>query len=389
MEINLEQIRCLQIDNDWFHEVTKYGEYVAFNGSEEFKEIVKKICIDPENHIISNKFDESEIEIFSNFRALKASFRTASNGKQYDWYIKYFNLEDNFDFENLHIKIFDLAVIFNALINEGLFKANEILESIPNLKKDYTFEFLDEHTLIKVLKNNPKERENTSSLELNGLKNEMEGIKNILASMQQPDSASIDKLKDKINELEKDLKSTNKGYEELNKEYEGLEEEILECQKENGRLRSYLNENNAASITFFKSVFPQFSVLSESFIPLIMNSKTHLLYVNKIKDVYKQLIDEKRDIKSIENCSKIENLNYWYKILITKKDFNQTSSGYSSDIYADWKWEGGLEALWTNKTIGNLYICSFEEFGNQNIYLHAGDESKLENHDPPRKDSGL
>ena len=90
MEIKLDHITCLQVNNDWFHEVTKYGEYVAFNGSEEFKEIVKRICIDPVNHPINDKFNDSEIEIFSNFRDLKASFRPASNGKQYSWYIKYF-----------------------------------------------------------------------------------------------------------------------------------------------------------------------------------------------------------------------------------------------------------------------------------------------------------
>ena len=67
MEIKLDHITCLQVNNDWFHEVTKYGEYVAFNGSEEFKEIVKRICIDPVNHPINDKFNDSEIEIFSNF----------------------------------------------------------------------------------------------------------------------------------------------------------------------------------------------------------------------------------------------------------------------------------------------------------------------------------
>ena len=70
MEINFTLIENLK-SKDWHHEATRYGEYVAFNGSDNFKEIVYSICLDAENHILSgNEFKTQEYEILSNFRTL-------------------------------------------------------------------------------------------------------------------------------------------------------------------------------------------------------------------------------------------------------------------------------------------------------------------------------
>tara|TARA_B110000003_G_scaffold244490_1_gene253630 strand:+ start:107 stop:481 length:375 start_codon:yes stop_codon:yes gene_type:complete len=116
----------------------------------------------------------------------------------------------------------------------------------------------------------------------------------------------------------------------------------------------------------------------------MIDLKDHSDYIDKIKDIYDQLIIQGKQIENLTDCKKINNLKHWYKITITKKDLDQSSNGWSSDINDDWKWEGGIE--WKNKTIGQIYLCYFEEHGNQKIFLHAGSPDKLENYDPPRTD---
>ena len=74
MEINFTSIENVK-NKDWHHEATRYGEYIAFNGSDDFKEIVYNICLDLENHNLSkNEFSTQAYEILSNFRTLNKSF---------------------------------------------------------------------------------------------------------------------------------------------------------------------------------------------------------------------------------------------------------------------------------------------------------------------------
>ena len=378
MEINFTSIENLK-RKDWHHEATKYGEYVAFNGSDNFKEIVYNICLDLENHSLTlNKFNSLECDILSNFRNLNKSFRPASNGHQYDWYIKYFHLDKRLDdfMGETHAKIFGLATIFEKLINEKFFKIEEILENIPILNKKYLFSSLTKEK-IEVSCISKEQEKNASSSELSNIKDEMAKIKNILESMNKSDSGTIENFERRINQLEQDI--------EIRKsEQKMLEDENLNYQREIGRLKSSINTKSASVITFFKSVFPRFELLSESSILLILNSIDHSVYINKIKDIYDKLIKLENNIEDLDDCEKIDDLKNWYKITITKKDLDQSSSGWSSDINDDWKWEGGI--TWINKKVGHIFLCYFVEHGIQKIFLHAGDSSKLENYDPPRTD---
>lgn len=378
MEINFTLIENLK-SKDWHHEATRYGEYVAFNGNDNFKEIVYSICLDSENHNLSgNEFNTQEYEILSNFRNLNKSFRPASNGEQYDWYIKYFHIEErlnNYIFDT-HTKIFGLARIFEELIDRKFFKIDEILENIPILNKKYLFNSLNKER-IEISRSNRGKEENISSEELTDIKNEMGAIKDILESMNKPDSGIIQNLEERTSQLEQDIETRKSQQKEL-------EDENLNYQKEIGKLKSSINTKSTSVITFFKSVFPRFELLSESSILLIINSKDHSIYINKILDIYDQLINRNKQIEELVECKKIDDLKHWYRVTITKKDLDQSSSGWSSDINDDWKWEGGIE--WKNKTIGHIFLCYFEEYGNQKIFLHAGDSDKLENYDPPRTD---
>ena len=378
MEINFTSIENVK-NKDWHHEATRYGEYIAFNGSDDFKEIVYNICLDLENHNLSkNEFSTQAYEILSNFRTLNKSFRPASNGEQYHWYIKYFHIEEKLDsyINDTHVKIFGLARVFEKLVDKKFFKIDEILENIPILNKKYVFNSLNKE-LIEISKLHVSNEDNISSSELASIKDEMGVIKDILESMNKPDSGVTDTLEERINQLEQDIETRRSQQKEL-------EEENLNYQKEIGKLRSYINIKSASEITFFKSVFPRFELLSESSIQRITNLKDHSVYIDKIKYIYDQLITQEKQIENLADCKKINDLNHWYKITITKKDLDQSSNGFSIDINDDWKWEGGIE--WKNKTIGHIYLCYFEEYGNKKIFLHLGSPDKLENYDPPRTD---
>jgi hypothetical protein len=378
MEINFTSIENIKIE-DWHHEATRYGEYIAFNGSDDFKEIVYNICLDLENHNLSkNEFSTQACEILSNFRTLNRSFRPASNGEQYDWYIKYFHIEKGLDsyINDTHLKIFGLAKVFENLVDKKFFKIDEILENIPILNKKYVFDSLNKE-LIEISKLHVSNEDNILPSELASIKDEMGIIKDILESMNKPDSGATETLEERINQLEHDIETRRSEQKEL-------EEVNLNYQKEIGKLRSSVNTKSASVVTFFKSVFPRFELLSESSILFMIDLKDHSDYIDKIKDIYDQLIIQGKQIENLTDCKKINNLKHWYKITITKKDLDQSSNGWSSDINDDWKWEGGIE--WKNKTIGQIYLCYFEEHGNQKIFLHAGSPDKLENYDPPRTD---
>ena len=138
MEIEFRELSNLKINEDWYPEVTPYGDYVAFNGDERFAEIVKRILLDPDSYYMHNEFKEYEKVILENYRTVKKSFRKAANGNQYDWYIKYFHVsadeKGKKDFIIFNNKVFAIAVIFNTLISMNFFDIDSILENLPILR---------------------------------------------------------------------------------------------------------------------------------------------------------------------------------------------------------------------------------------------------------------
>ena len=403
MDIKFKELRNLRINDDWYHEVTSYGEYVAFNGDEKFAEIVKRILLDPESYYIHNEFNEYEKVILENYRTVKKSFRTAANGNQYDWYIKYFHLgSDEKETENFNIfnkKVFGKAVIFNALISMNFFDLDSILENLPILRKKYKFQFEKDRTIIKITKLEARSDQINISNEVSVLKDEISSIKEMLENIQNqaPSSKEVDletytsqirELKttlknklEKISQLENELISNN----EINKE---IENKNLMLQQEIGKLKTQINEKNSSIITFFESVFPRLSLLSDIVLTKIVNSRDRETYMKKIKEINEHLIEKDKDIKDLNSCTKVKGLKHWYRINISKKDLNQSRSGFGQDIYSDWIWQGGVEECWQHKDIGYLYVCVFEKHGNINIFIHSDeDESNLQYHDPPRTES--
>lgn len=403
MDIQFNKLRNLKIDDDWYHEVTSYGEYVAFNGNEQFAEIVKRILLDPDSYVIHTKFNEYEKVILENYRTINKSFRLAANGNQYDWYIKYFHFSADeksvVNFNSFNEKVFGKAVIFDALISENFFALDEILENLPILRKKYKFQFEEDATSIKITSVEARSDQANISSEVGALKDEISSIKEILENMQNqsPNSKQVDldehtrqigELKtslksklEKINQLEDELNSNS----EINEE---TEHKNLILQQEIGKLKTLINDKNSSIITFFESVFPRLSLLSDIVLTKIVNSRDREIYMKKIKEINDHFIENGRDVKDLNSCTKIEGLKHWYRINISKKDLNQSRSGFGQDIYSDWIWEGGVEECWQHKEIGYLYICVFEKHGNINIFIHSGDdESNLEYHDPPRTES--
>ena len=403
MEIELRELSNLRINDDWYHEITPYGEYVAFNGDEQFAEIVKRILLDPESYYINDEFNEYEKVILENYRTLERSFRPAANGNEYDWYIKYFHLgSGEKEAENFNIfnkKVFGKAVIFNALISMNFFDLDSILENLPILRKKYKFQFEKDRTIIKITKLEARSDQINISNEVSVLKDEISSIKEILENIQNqaPSSKEVDReaytsqirelktsLKnklEKISQLEGELISNN----EINEE---IENKNLILQQEIGKLKTLINEKNSSIITFFESVFPRLSLLSDIVITKIVNSRDREIYMKKIKEINEHLIEKGKDISDLNSCIKVEGLKYWYRINVSKKDLNQSRSGFGQDIYSDWIWQGGVEECWQHKDIGYLYVCVFEKHGNINIFIHSDeDESNLQYHDPPRTES--
>ena len=404
MDIKFKELRNLRINDDWYHEVTSYGEYVAFNGDEKFAEIVKRILLDPESYYINDEFNEYEKVILENYRTLERSFRPAANGNEYDWYIKYFHVNaDEKTLENFNIfnkKVFGIAVIFDALISNNFFDLDAILVNLPILRKEYKFQFDKDITIIKITKKVEAGSDQIKiSNEMSELKDEISNIKEMLENIQNqaPSSKEVDletytsqirELKttlknklEKISQLENELISNN----EINKE---IENKNLMLQQEIGKLKTQINEKNSSIITFFESVFPRLSLLSDIVLTKIVNSRDRETYMKKIKEINEHLIEKDKDIKDLNSCTKVKGLKHWYRINISKKDLNQSRSGFGQDIYSDWIWQGGVEECWQHKDIGYLYVCVFEKHGNINIFIHSDeDESNLQYHDPPRTES--
>lgn len=403
MEIEFRELSNLKINEDWYPEVTPYGEYVAFNGDEQFAEIVKRILLDPDSYYMHNEFKEYEKVILENYRTVKKSFRKAANGNQYDWYIKYFHVradeKGKKDFIIFNNKVFAIAVIFNTLISMNFFDIDSILENLPILRKKYKFQFEKDRTVIKITKLDARGDQANIISEVGVLKDEIRSIKEMLENIQNQSSSSrevdlkeytsqIRELKtslknklEKISQLESELNSNS----EINEE---IENKNLILQQEIGKLKTLINEKNSSIITFFESVFPRLSLLSDIVITKIVNSRDREIFMKKIKEINEHLIEKGKDISDLNSCTKLEGLKYWYRVNVSKKDLNQSRSGFSQDIYGDWIWEGGVEECWQHKDIGYLYICVFEKHGNMNIFIHSDeDESNLEYHDPPRTES--
>ena len=331
MDIKFNELRNLQINEDWYHEVGPYGEYVAFNGDEQFAEIVKRILLDPDSYVIHTKFNEYEEVILENYRTINKSFRLASNGNQYDWYIKYFHFSADEksveNFNNFNKKVFGKAVIFDALISENFFDVDSILENLPILRKKYKFQFEEDATSIKITSVEARSDQANISSEVGELKDEISSIKEMLENMQNqsPSSKQVDleeytrqigELKtslksklEKINQLEDELNSNS----EINEE---MEHKNLILQQEIGKLKTLINDKNSSIITFFESVFPRLSLLSDIVLTKIVNSRDREIYMKKIKEINDHFIENGRDVKDLNSCTKIEGLKHWYRINI-------------------------------------------------------------------------
>ena len=323
MEIEFRELSNLKINDDWYAEVTPYGEYVAFNGDEQFAEIVKRILLDPDSYYMHNEFKEYEKVILKNYRTVNKSFRKAANGNQYDWYIKYFHVsadeKGKKDFIIFNNKVFAIAVIFNTLISMNFFDIDSILENLPILRKKYKFQFEKDRTVIKITKLHARSDQANIISEVGVLKDEIRSIKEMLENIQNqsPSSREVDlkeytsqirELKtslknklEKISQLESELNSNS----EINEE---IENKNLILQQEIGKLKTLINEKNSSIITFFESVFPRLSLLSDIVITKIVNSRDREIFMKKIKEINEHLIEKGKDISDLNSCTKLEGL---------------------------------------------------------------------------------
>ena len=399
MDIKNTVIPLLAHGENWHIANMRYGEYVAFDGSDLFATIVAGICRDPNSHCIGKEFDEDQVEIISSFRNLSKSYRTSTNGLNYDWYIRYFHLNKNqYDsFSSIHKRIFVLAKVIEALIEEGLFDVHEILKNIPRINKDYKIEYDEE--AIEIIKIQKDEERTADRNEIKSTRDELNEFKSFITEMMKKAGGNDQEYKqlvkaneDTIKQLEKRIDTLQDKIDHTYEEKSVIEGRLVEASITIGSLKSQISERGESVLMVFKVLFPKFTLLSENtFLSDVINSRDQHLYINALKVIYKKLVDDKCSIEDLGGCFKLTNTRTWYRFTLSKKE---ERSGFSkADAYTDWTWAGGIDFI--EQTLENsFYISIFEEYGNQKIYLHFGKlnvETLLESHDPPRaeKNTGI
>ena len=379
---------------DLYHEKTQYGDYVAFNGSENFKDIIIKILDNPKSYnlleINEIRLDfDNEVEEEFEYIKVEKSWRQASNNIQYEWFIRYNHFINEKEALNFNNWLFASATLIEKLLNEGHIKTDSIISDLPQIKekKIYAWENSGGKLLIS------KREKVAESLHqkiydfVQDVIKVKEGARtDIDVSDYQEKEELLQKLKQENDNLRSNIDNLLVVIEEQKDQISQFDSEINLLKAEIAKQMQEKEEQKNDLKLFFKALFPKFKLLRpKQFFQQLSFNKYSEEHVKRLSVIYEEVVSKKISVKKIDGSIKAENLNHWYQLFveITTTDVHYPQSG----VY-DHQWSGGVDAKSVRKRIPSFYICKVIEHGIVSYYLHFGENSSslLENYDPPRFD---
>ena len=376
---------------DLHHEKTQYGDYVAFNGSENFKDIIIKILDNPKSYnlleINEIRLDfDNEVEEEFEYIKVEKSWRQASNNIQYEWFIRYNHFINEKEALNFNNWLFASATLIEKLLNEGHIKTDSIISDLPQIKekKIYAWENSGGKLLIS------KREKVAESLHqkiydfVQDVIKVKEGARtDIDVSDYQEKEELLQKLKQENDNLRSNIDDLLAVIKEQKDQISQFDSEINLLKAEIAKQMQDKEEQKNDLKLFFKALFPKFKLLRpKQFFQQLSFNKYSEEHVKRLSVIYEEVVSKKISVKKIDGSIKAENLNHWYQLFveITTTDVHYPQSG----VY-DHQWSGGVDAKSVRKRIPSFYICEVNEFGNVRYYLHFGENSSslLENYDPP------
>ena len=382
-------------ESGWFHEKTKYGDFVAFFGTKNFKNIIEKILNNPnayhlfDSHkMVSIDFDNKNGEEFE-YLALRESFRKARNGVQYKWYIKYNWFKDYKSALRFNQWMFSTASLIEHLIIEKIIKIDSIIENIPILKKKY--HFVEELDQIRIESKEDQSNSNDAVVEI--IKEAKDAFGKILEreihNVNKDDEKTeliqaIEALKSENSELRIHADNLTNRFKEQISILEQVKNESVEFQKENSTLRKELEMNQSSQEEYFRAVFPNFYfVRKKRFLRDLSKDKNKEDHIKILWKLYEEIFHNQNNIENLNNLEKVKGLDSWYQAFFTKK---MSKTRYRSNAIYDHQWQGGVDSKIVEETLKSFYICKVNLHGNTRHYIHFGKSSEeyLQNHDPPQ-----
>ena len=383
---------------NFYHEKSRFGDYIAFNGTERFKNIIEKILDNPSSYDLIDigdiklDFDNQDGEEFE-YRYVNKSERNAVNGVKYGWFIRYnffCNKEEALRFNDW---LFASATLIEGLIEKGIIKGEKIINEMPLIKEVFIFTWESSGGFLKITQQDKSKKSLLDKL--------YDVVKDHVADSLDKPSINVTDYKEKedlINRLKlqnQELKTTiniiqkdiEQKIEDFNKDSEKLNEENIDLRQTIAKLKQEDEVNKNDLRLFFRALFPKFTLIrAKMFFTKLSSDHFSEEHVKNLSIFYKKIIEQKVDIEKIDGFKKVEGLSTWYQfyINVTVKDVN-----YPQSSMYDHQWAGGVKIDTKKKNIPSFYVCKNTEFGNDYFFIHFGEKSisYLENHDPPRSEN--
>jgi len=372
----MEKIALPAYEGEWHFASMQYGDYIGFNGSEVYGEVVEAILGQPHDFLLLNISGCAKPN-FLNYDIFNRSFRPSTNGINYDWYIR-FRGEERKDIISFVFYVFIHAIIFNHFIKQKRINNYGILESLPILMGEYTFAIKDpKHNIAS--KGLSLDSIGSCGVEINDVSllkshNEIreETIAKKVIEMLEQSSA--------LNKSEKNIKSDEEIEKlqtkivDLNILTEDLQENILTILRENDDFRKEIQRLNSingkikdSQLESKKNIFRSFTSMYKGFyfpkgienLYQAISSNGYDYHLNDLKNNYQSLVGDRVGIDDVDSLVNIDGLKTWYK------PRSRSDSGFM--------------------------ISYVNNFGNDSFYIYFADDLKanddwyfLENNDPPR-----
>tara|TARA_B100001057_G_scaffold273742_1_gene274042 strand:+ start:884 stop:2191 length:1308 start_codon:yes stop_codon:yes gene_type:complete len=418
-------VNSYEFEKDYYIENRHYGSYIAFNGSHEFFDTIISFLKNPSSYLgfinsENYKYDLERDEILKEnyykgnlfLETSGKSYKKASNGIQYNWYIRF--EKQDVEILNNAIKIFfDHAKIMQNFWERKIFpnfKDEDLAPSFNLEWEDVDAQLLDEFCIFLSSKLKDKKKYNIfSNKELNKIfLSLVDSPEEILYESLRPELSEIhnqiDLLNKKLmnqgeNKNESDLKESIKKRKE---KIEILESQLIKAEEKINSKNFYINtlENDIARIKannnkiqkdqneVFKKLYPNLKYLNENKFFSLFNNSNVDIFLNSMSEplniaLYSPHEEVITKLEKKAGVKKVDGTKTWYKIpsiIITTH-----AEGMTQDSRTDWK--GGVTR--GSKTLEEFIFLSYATLrGNKSIYIHYDQENessleKLQMNDPP------
>lgn len=374
---SIENFQLYRYETHWHCAELRFGNFVAFNGSDLFCTLVTNILRHPDAYL---KILDCESNLTFEYLTLRESFRPSSNNQKYDWYIKY-SAQENIDrLRKIHTYVFDHALIYAHFLKENSLLHKDLLQHIPEIKNNFEF-FINDPvrrivsiTTKSIVEPDPESDKIASK------------VVNLLMQNNLLKTGLDDQTTKQINELELTIDELREKITSNQEIIASHQAEVLKKDQEISNLYQSLESQNRAAFTIFKSIFPNLNILNESaFFSEFLKTKYLHLHIKALLETLDN-INKKEGNNVLNEQNKVANLESWFKIEVFSEDIKMGGTG----IY-DHQWQGGIKRE-PKKLSSAFYISISEKYGNKRYFVHFSDfydeacKNLLEKNDPPMFD---